>query len=71
MGDGNNYFANFCSIGVLQFSIGEGWWGDAESIMWGRLKSHIFIFRKLVRQNLEAGGIFLLNFYGLIISHMR
>ena len=41
-GDRKNCCVNFCSLVVLKSSVDEGWWGEAESLISGQLKSHTF-----------------------------
>ena len=40
-------FVNFCSLAVPQSSVGEGLWGEIESLTQGQLKSHVFPTRIL------------------------
>ena len=40
--DTNHYSVKFCSVWVLRLLVGEGWWCGAESVILGRLKSHLF-----------------------------
>ena len=41
-GSRKHYFVDFCSLALLQSSVGEGLWVGAESLIKGQLKSHFF-----------------------------
>ena len=35
-------FVNFYFLGVLESLMDQGWWGGAESLIYGQLKLHLF-----------------------------